>query len=160
MSRRNYRRRSYREDGIFGLLFGAAISVGMLIGDLIFGLFKKVFQKKSLNFSKESTPEAAALREALESRGLRVLSEVPDGHKHIDLSIPDARINIEVDGNQHLTDAHQILSDLDRTHYSDRLGYETIRIPNYQINSEIDKIADALTEVARIREAHFLESRF
>jgi very-short-patch-repair endonuclease len=99
---------------------------------------------------KQSTHEAKELRAALEKLGIRVLAEVYDGHKHIDLSIPDARINIEVDGSQHLTDPYQILKDIKRTHYSELLGYETLRIPNSAIHSNLGGIASALAEAAAI----------
>ena len=65
---------------------------------------------------RQPTPEAVLLKTALEKLGLRVMVEVDDGFKHIDLSIPDSRINIEIDGLQHLTDPYQILSDLKRAH--------------------------------------------
>ncbi len=100
---------------------------------------------------KRPTQEVLDLRSALESHGIRVLTEVNDGYKHIDLTIPDARINIEVDGRQHLTDPFQIISDLKRTHYSDNLGYDTIHIPNIFIHSNLEKIANALAEAAKIR---------
>jgi very-short-patch-repair endonuclease len=101
---------------------------------------------------KKSTREAQDLKEALEKLGIRVLVEVNDGHKHIDLAIPSARINIEVDGNKHLIDAHQILSDLKRSHYSDDLGYDTIHISNEAIHSSLGGIASALAEATKIRE--------
>lgn len=98
------------------------------------------------------TKEALMLKKALEKLGIRVLVEVDDGHKHIDLTIPSARINIEVDGDRHLTDAYQILADLKRAHYSDDLGYDTIHIPNELIESNLGGIASALAEAAKIRE--------
>lgn len=104
------------------------------------------------HWGKRSTVEEIMLREALEARGLRVLTQVRDGFKRVDLAIPAAKINIEVDGRQHLTDAHQIISDLARSHYSDRLGYETIHIPNAYIHLDLDRIAKALAEAAAIRE--------
>ncbi|MFZ2049270.1 MAG: DUF559 domain-containing protein [Minisyncoccia bacterium] len=100
---------------------------------------------------KETTQEELDLKNALENHGLRVLSQVPDGYKHIDLAIPDAKINIEVDGPKHLTNGHQIYSDLMRSHYSDNLGYFTIHIPNDAIHSELEKVAKALAEAAKIR---------
>ena len=81
-----------------------------------------------------------------------MLSHVRDGYKTIDLAIPSAKINIEVDGKQHVTDPHQIISDLSRGHYSDILGYETIHIPNIYIHQDLDKIAAGLAEAAIIRE--------
>lgn len=101
---------------------------------------------------KKPTPEALDLKNALERLGIRVLAEVDDGYKHIDLSIPDARINIEVDGNQHLTDPYRILSDLKRSHYSDDKGYDTIHITNKSIHSNLGGIASALAEASKIRE--------
>lgn len=100
---------------------------------------------------KKPTPEEKLLKKALENLGVFVMSQVPDGYKHIDLAIPAAKINIEVDGPKHLTNAHQIVSDLMRSHYSDDLGYYTIHIPNEYIHSDLDKIAKALAEAAKIR---------
>ena len=102
---------------------------------------------------KKSTPEATKLKEALEGLGIRILSEHWDGHKHIDLSIPDAHINIEIDGPKHLTDPYQILADLNRSHYSDDLGYHTLHIHNEEINTNLEKIAVAIAEAAKIQEA-------
>jgi len=99
----------------------------------------------------KSTHTAVLLKEALERRGLRVLSEVNDGHKRIDLGIPDAHINIEVDGIQHLTNPRQILSDLKREHYSDLLGYDTIHVPNELVYEDLERIAEAIAEAARTR---------
>jgi very-short-patch-repair endonuclease len=100
---------------------------------------------------KKSTPEAETLRYALEKLGIRVLTELHDGRKSIDLAIPDARINIEVDGRQHFTKPDQILSDLERMHHSVHLGYDTIHIPNEFINSDLERIAGALARAAKIR---------
>lgn len=77
--------------------------------------------------------------------------EVWDGHKHIDLGIPTARINIEVDGKQHLTSSRQILADLARGHYSDGLGYDTIHIHNEELQTDLEAIANAIAEAAMIR---------
>jgi very-short-patch-repair endonuclease len=58
--------------------------------------------------------------------------------------IPRAQLNVEVDGKQHYENAHQILSDLKRSHYSDRKGWDTIHIPNAVIDNEQDlhRVAD------------------
>jgi len=102
---------------------------------------------------KQSTPEAVSLREALEKYGIRVLTEVYDGYKHIDLTIPDSHINIEIDGKQHLIDPNQILADLDRSHYSDDLGYHTLHVHNEEIRENLEEIAIAIAEAAKIQEA-------
>jgi very-short-patch-repair endonuclease len=104
---------------------------------------------------KAPTREAQDLKLALEKLGVRVLAEVDDGHKHIDLALPDSHINVEVDGDQHVTDAHQILSDLARSHYSDDAGYHTLHISNQAIRTNLGGVASALAEAAKIREEHF-----
>jgi len=106
---------------------------------------------------RKPTQEEIALKIALEKQGLRVLAQHWDGHKHIDLSIPDAKIDIEIDGEFHLTDPHQIISDLARGHYSDTSGYETVHIPNVYIQSDLEKIAKALAEAAAIREKQIIQ---
>ncbi len=103
--------------------------------------------------NKESTPEARALKVALEGLGIRVLAELWDGHKHIDLTIPDAHINIEIDGVRHLTDPYQILADINRAHFSDNIGYNTLHIHNEEINTNLKKIAVAIAEAAKIQGA-------
>ena len=47
------------------------------------------------------TYEANLLTESLEKRGIKVEKEHSTGYMHIDLYLPDAKINIEVDGLQH-----------------------------------------------------------
>ena len=98
------------------------------------------------------TKETLALKESLEKRGVRVYVEVDDGHKHIDLAIPKAKINVEVDGIQHLTNPHQILADLNRGHYSNKLGYNTMHIPNEMIRAHLEEISVGLAEASKIRE--------
>ena len=107
-----------------------------------------------------STSQALLLKSELEMRGVIVEAEKWDGHKHIDLVISRAQLNIEVDGKQHYEDWHQILSDLKRTHHSDRKGWDTIHLPNAVIENpeDLQKVANALTTAARIR-AHDLGHR-
>ena len=109
-------------------------------------LYMRFFPKK-----KHPTPEAESLARALESHGLRVRRELWDRHKHIDLAIPAAKIDIEVDGPQHLTNYKQILSDLERSHYSDDDGYATMHIHNEEILLDLERIASAIAKAARIR---------
>jgi very-short-patch-repair endonuclease len=101
---------------------------------------------------KKPTLEEKLLKHALEAHGILVYAQVKDGHKTIDLTIPTARINIEVDGKQHLTDPHQIISDLSRGHYSDALGYQTIHIPNSYVHNDLARVSSALAAAAKFRE--------
>lgn len=98
------------------------------------------------------TTEAYALREALQKRGLKVLIELHDGFKTVDLALPKAKLNIEVDGIYHLTSAKQILSDISRGYFSSQKGFHTIHIQNEMIHSHLEEIADALTEACKITE--------
>lgn len=96
------------------------------------------------------------LKEALETHGIEVLVEFYDGHKSIDLSIPSAKLNIEVDGIQHLTDPYQIVADLLRDHYSDEIGFSTLHVHNWEVRTNLPKIATAIAEAALVRERRIL----
>jgi very-short-patch-repair endonuclease len=102
--------------------------------------------------SKVPTREASILRDELEARGVQVYVELHDGFKHIDLALPKAKLNIEVDGIQHLTNPQQIVADLNRGYYSHKRGFATMHIPNEMIRSHLREIADGLAEASKIRE--------
>jgi very-short-patch-repair endonuclease len=75
-----------------------------------------------------------------------------DGHKHVDLMLPEGRIDVEVDGMQHLTNPKQIVADLDRGHFTHKQrGYDTIHIPNQFLYAHLDEIAHGLAEAVRLR---------
>jgi very-short-patch-repair endonuclease len=97
------------------------------------------------------------LRKALQKLGIKVLAGVNDGNKTIDLSIPSAKMNIEVDGDQHLTDATQIVNDLSRSHFSELKGFETIHIPNKELKENLGGVASALAEASKIREERIIK---
>ena len=105
-----------------------------------------------VNKSTTPTKEALALKEALEKHGVLVYQELDDGHKTIDLTIPRAKLNIEVDGIQHLTNPNQIVADLSRGYYSHKDGYDTMHIPNEMIRLHLPQISEALAEASKIRE--------
>jgi len=102
--------------------------------------------------STNPTKEALALKEALEEKGVVVYKELDDGYKTIDLAIPRAKINVEVDGIQHLTNPNQIVADLSRGHYSHKNGYDTMHIPNEMIRLHLKEVSEALAEASKIRE--------
>jgi very-short-patch-repair endonuclease len=107
---------------------------------------------KIINKHPTPTEEAYALKVALEQKGVLVHLEIYDGYKHVDLCIPKAKIDVEVDGIRHLTDPHQILADLHRGYYSHKDGYNTMHIPNEMIHSHLREISEALAEASKIRE--------
>jgi very-short-patch-repair endonuclease len=105
-----------------------------------------------------STPThyARLLKKYLQKFGARVSEEVWDGHKHVDLSIDTGKLDIEVDGLQHLTDPHRIVADFERSKYSREDGYETIRVHNIDLEHDVEDIAKAIADVADKREEDFI----
>jgi very-short-patch-repair endonuclease len=101
--------------------------------------------------SPKITPQARRLSEALKRRGIKHNLEGYDGHKHVDISIPWAKLNVEIDGRQHLLNAKQLYSDLERDSYSHEEEMRTIRIPNETIDKNLEEVADSLAKVARKR---------
>jgi very-short-patch-repair endonuclease len=105
-----------------------------------------------VNKQNEPTPQAKRLHEALNKRDIHNELEFDDGYKHTDISIPWARLNLEINGKYHLTDPEHLFRDLERDSYSRLDGIDTIRIPNFYIDSHLDEIANAIAEVARKRQ--------
>ncbi len=98
---------------------------------------------------KEPTFEAKKLYYALVDEGVPAKLELNDGYKTIDIAVPDAMINIEVDGGQHNFDSKQAISDLKRTYYSIKKGYFTIRIPNSLIRDYFDDTVNLIVEILK-----------
>lgn len=99
--------------------------------------------------SKTPTKQTVALADALKTRGIRVETEYWDGHKHIDVYLPDARIFIEVDGLQHYTNPRQILADFKRDHFSDGDDIHTLRLTNQLVETHLDEIVNAVVRVVK-----------
>lgn len=98
------------------------------------------------------------LKRLLTALGIKVDQEVYDGHKHIDLSIDSGKLDIEVDGKQHLTSPNQISADIKRAKFSREDGYETIHVHNMDLKDKKDAedIAKAISQVANDRENDLL----
>src|SRR4030067_3617162 len=92
------------------------------------------------------TPQAVELAEALRERGISNEQEHYDGYKHVDIYIPEANLYLEIDGKYHLTDPEHLFRDLKRDACSHKAGIDTIRIPNFYVESQLDKLADAIDE--------------
>ncbi len=95
------------------------------------------------------TKQVLALAEALKQRGVILEIEHWDGHKHIDIYIPNDHLYIEVDGVPHSTNVKQIIADLNRDYFSFKDGFYTKHITNELIDYHLDEIADAITTVAK-----------
>jgi hypothetical protein len=98
-----------------------------------------------LEFSS-ATDEAIDLYFALKERGVPAQLEKCDGFKTIDIAVPSAKVNIEVDGGHHIYSAKQAMGDLKRTLFSFKKGYSTLRIPNALAKHDLDQAADLITE--------------
>jgi very-short-patch-repair endonuclease len=95
----------------------------------------KNLEKKHQERKEMATPESKKLYEILVKLGFNAKLELYDGHKHIDIAIPDKKINIEVDGKQH-HNLKQALADLKRTYHSFKKNYVTLRIPNILVQPD------------------------
>lgn len=91
---------------------------------------------------RHTTPHTLTLYFLLRKKGIKAQLEKDDGFKKIDIAVVNARLNIEVDGAHHNTEHHQALTDLQRTYYSFKKGYYTLRIPNSLVQSHPVETAD------------------
>jgi hypothetical protein len=107
-------------------------------------------QKRLKEKLDETTRETVDLYFSLKARGVPAELEKSDGYKTIDIAIVDAKVNIEVDGRQHSFNAKQALSDLQRTYYSFKKGYFTLRIPNALVRHNLDETADYITDLLNV----------
>lgn len=113
--------------------------------------FVKEVSEKYNKHSNNPTRQAEALYNALIKKDIKCELEKWDGFKHIDIAIPWARLNIEIDGIQHYTDSKQVIADMSRTHYSQKKGYHTHRVANFAIDKNLEGVASAIAEMARKR---------
>lgn len=82
---------------------------------------------KLYHSSKESYPEKY-FAEVFEKENIKVERYTPISYYELDFCIPDKRINIEIDGDQHYLDNKVKNSDNNRNSYLENNGWETIRI--------------------------------
>jgi len=94
------------------------------------------------------TPQAKDLFERLNENGIDAQLEYWDGYKHVDIGILEARLYIEIDGNQHFINPKQLKTDIARDHFSDREGFGTIRIPRMVYDQMPEQIAQAIIKIA------------
>jgi very-short-patch-repair endonuclease len=82
---------------------------------------------------------------SLKKRGVPAELEKFDGYKTIDIAVVDAKVNIEVDCHQHISNPKQALADLKRTYFSLQKGFLTLRIPTALIRENLEATADYIT---------------
>jgi hypothetical protein len=100
-----------------------------------------------------STPQALRLAEELNKRGVKTILEHWDGHKHVDIFLPDVPLNIEINGLQHYTNPVQIISDFNRVYYSDQSKCHTLSLTNQLIETHLHEIADAISRITIPKQA-------
>ena len=109
----------------------------------------KKITKKEEKARARATPRARSIHDALRERGIPSFLELWDKHKHIDIAIPEYKINIEIDGEQHKK-PKQALADLKRTFYSYKAGYFTLRIPNSLVDKHFEECVDLIVEMVNV----------
>jgi Protein of unknown function (DUF559) len=97
-----------------------------------------------------ATDYAIDLYFALKDRGVPAQLEKSDGFKTIDMAVPHAKVNIEVDGMHHSYNGKPAMSDLRRTLYSFKKGYSTLRIPNTLAEFDLEETADLITDFLNV----------
>jgi very-short-patch-repair endonuclease len=124
---------------------------------LEFMRYKKTPEERNFIYEEPkqivATPQAVKLSEALRIRGINNEREHNDGYKHVDIYIPEANLYVELDGKYHLTDPNHLFRDLQRDACSHKNGIETIHIPNFYVENNLDEVANAIAEVVRKRQA-------
>src|SRR3989344_663063 len=101
------------------------------------------------NITPTPTPQVKKLNEVLKQKGVKTDLEHWDHHKHIDIAILNSKIYIEVDGLSHYVNPEQIKRDFKRDHFSDGDDFRTIHITNQLIDTHVDEIAEAISEIVK-----------
>jgi len=109
----------------------------------------KKLTKKVERAIKKSTTETQKLCFALQGQGVKALIDFFDGYKHIDIAIPEAKLNIEVDRVHHNINSKKALSNLKRTYSSFKNGYFTLRIPNSLVRNNFKECVDLVMEIVK-----------
>ncbi len=107
-----------------------------------------LLEKKHEQRKERSTPEAQKIYEILIKNGFNAKLELWDKFKHIDIALPDYKVNIEIDGKHHQNEK-QALADLKRTYYSFKKGYFTLRIPNSLVQGNCYETANYIMRFLR-----------
>ena len=69
-----------------------------------------------------------------------------DGYKVTDIAVVEAKVHIEVEEPHQLNNADHAFADLQRTFYSFKKGFLTLRIPNVLVKQNLNQTADYVTE--------------
>jgi very-short-patch-repair endonuclease len=98
---------------------------------------------------KTVTSQAMRLSEALKKLDIQHTLEYSDGHKHVDIAIPWAKLFLEIEGQQYTFSPKQMISDHERDAHSLTAGFYTMRIPNERVDKDVDGVAQSVARLAR-----------
>src|SRR3990172_12387449 len=104
------------------------------------------------NPQEKVTPQAKILSKALNDLRVKHELEYYDGHKHVDIAIPSARLYLELEGTQHAFNPKQMIADDERDKHSHKDGFYTKRIANVWIDKDVDRLAASIAILVRKRE--------
>jgi very-short-patch-repair endonuclease len=99
---------------------------------------------------KQLTPPEARLWVALRRRGLGGLKfrrQHPLGAYVLDFYCPSARLAVEVDGMQHVTE-EQAAHDRGRDRWLHEQGVRVLRIPAHAVRDELERVLDVIDRAA------------
>ena len=131
-------------------------------GDILCPYCQKEYHNVYYDHNYPVHAYAMRLRRELYKLGIKSDLEKPvfagNGDIHIDLAIPSAHLNIEIDGIEHNQDCNIAINDLTRTIKSLEMDYYTIRIPNsiFEAGDEyIQRAAELIADVADYYERQY-----
>jgi very-short-patch-repair endonuclease len=104
-----------------------------------------------MDHQKTVTSQAIRLSDALKRLNIEHRLEYYDGYKHVDIAVLWAKLYIEIEGRQHGFNPKQMLSDEKRDTFSQKEGFYTKRIPNEWIDSNAQRVAVGVAQIARRR---------
>ncbi len=100
---------------------------------------------------KRASSHALKMYDALKKRGIDCELEPYTVHKHVDISIKNAKLNIGIDGEHHSLDPEQLHLDLISDENSLKEGFATKHYTLRDIDDNLEGIADTLAEVVQQR---------
>ncbi len=93
----------------------------------------------------ETSQETICLYLSLRTRNVPAVLEKSERDNTTDIAVASAKVNIEVDGPQYLSNPNQALYDLQKTYQTFKKGYLTLRIPHMLVKKNLDETADYIT---------------
>ncbi len=115
---------------------------------------------KDDNIARELTTHELRLYNELRKLGIKCKLNDTGGFKTTDISIPNARIDIQVDEKLHSNPKQQKLSDLRRSELSDDDGVYTFKVSKAEIDEDVHKVAKAIHDLAMSRNKNFDFSQY